>query len=435
MNQGNPKELTREELYEKVWAQPATKVAAELGISDVALSKRCKKLHVPKPSPGYWAKVDAGQKPPKKPLPPKPLSPNEIFLQETEKSLPKTLPVPDTTDRLHPLAAELLRTLKAAKLSHDRRVWSGELMSQQVKVGKGSIERAAKCFHVIVTQVEAAGIPFRKARSHYDSGFFIRGHDRLYFKIEEELIDSPEAIRRRSWHSTMASQVPSGKFTFSIYGDRYSSKDIKEWKDDGKRSLGILLAEIVGEIREYFVAAIKRREQEAIEREKQRIESERRWKEYQEKEAIRLAEERKQKHAAALEATAHVRSEDFIKAAEWWRLHWVAMEFIEACERRWRGSQEGNLTLEQVAWLEWAQENAKGMSPFESGYPDAAKDGPFDPGVVPFAGPYPEKRDFPRPPTMPKIPPPVIQQSHYPSENVPQPKQQFPFWLKYQGRK
>jgi hypothetical protein len=52
MNQGNPKELTREELFEKVWAQPTTTVAAELGISDVALSKRCKKLHVPKPSPG-----------------------------------------------------------------------------------------------------------------------------------------------------------------------------------------------------------------------------------------------------------------------------------------------------------------------------------------------------------------------------------------------
>ncbi|HWD92274.1 MAG TPA: hypothetical protein VG938_07990 [Verrucomicrobiae bacterium] len=435
MNQGNSTELTREELYDKVWSQPTTKVAAELGISDVALSKRCKKLQVPKPPPGYWAKVEAGQKPPKIPLPPKLLSPSEILVQTAEKPLPKTLAVPDTTEQLHPLATELLQTLKTAKPSYDKRIWSQGLTLPEVKVGKGSIEQAAKCFHVIVTQVEAVGIPFRKAQGYHNPGFFKKGNDRLYFKIEEELIDSPEAIRRRSWHSTAASQVPSGKFTFSIYRDRYSSKDVKQWKDDGKSSLGTVLAEIVGEIRGCFVAAIKRREQEAIEREKQRIESTRHWKEYQEREAIRLAEERKQKHAAALEATAHVRSEDFIKAAEWWRLHRVAMEFIEACEQRWRGSQEGNLTPEQVAWLEWAQENAKGMSPFESGYPDAVKDGPFDSVAVPFGGPYPEKRDFPRPPTMPKIPAPVIQQSHYPSENIPQPKQQFPFWLKYQGRK
>jgi hypothetical protein len=32
-----PTELTRRELYELVWARPMTKVAAELGISDVFL--------------------------------------------------------------------------------------------------------------------------------------------------------------------------------------------------------------------------------------------------------------------------------------------------------------------------------------------------------------------------------------------------------------
>jgi len=57
------KELTREQLYEKVWSAPTTHIVAELGISDVALAKRCKKLNVPKPSLGYWAKVAAGQMP------------------------------------------------------------------------------------------------------------------------------------------------------------------------------------------------------------------------------------------------------------------------------------------------------------------------------------------------------------------------------------
>ncbi len=54
-------ELTREELFLLVWERPSQEVARELGISDVALGKRCKKLQVPKPPPGYWAKVRAGR--------------------------------------------------------------------------------------------------------------------------------------------------------------------------------------------------------------------------------------------------------------------------------------------------------------------------------------------------------------------------------------
>jgi len=52
--------LTREELYERIWKQPATKLAAEFGISDVALGKICRKLDIPKPFPGYWQRVAFG---------------------------------------------------------------------------------------------------------------------------------------------------------------------------------------------------------------------------------------------------------------------------------------------------------------------------------------------------------------------------------------
>ncbi len=397
--------LTREQLYEKVWSAPTTQVAAEFGISDVALAKRCKKLNVPKPSLGYWAKIAAGQKPEKTPLLP---TAAEAFVQ-AEKALPKTLSLPDATEPLHPLAAELLQKLAAAKPSYDKRIWSEELTLPEVKVGKGSIELAAKCFHVIVTNVESIGIPFRKGQGYRNPGFFRMGNDRLYLGIEEELVESVETARRRSWQAPEGRRVPAGRLTFSLYRDRYANRDSKQWKDDGKASLGTLLAEIVAEIRRHFVAAQKRREQEAIEREKQAIEWEKRRREYEKEEAIRREKERQQKHAGALEAVMHARPEDLIKAAEWWRLHQNATEFIAACEQRWRGDQSGEITAEQQAWLTWARENANAMSPFEMGYPDPAKDGAFDPALVPLGGPYPAKRDFPRPPTMPKIPPPVIQ--------------------------
>jgi hypothetical protein len=61
--------MKRSELYAKVWAQPMTQLAAELGISDVGLAKACRRHAVPAPSRGYWAKLKAGQKPPQTPLP------------------------------------------------------------------------------------------------------------------------------------------------------------------------------------------------------------------------------------------------------------------------------------------------------------------------------------------------------------------------------
>ena len=63
------RQLTRDELYELVWSKPTTRVAMELGISDVMVGKLCRKLGVPKPKPGHWRKVGTGQRVPKPPLP------------------------------------------------------------------------------------------------------------------------------------------------------------------------------------------------------------------------------------------------------------------------------------------------------------------------------------------------------------------------------
>jgi hypothetical protein len=56
--------LTRRALFDLVWARPLTKIAADFGISAVALHKICDKHRVPLPGRGYWAKLAAGQKVP-----------------------------------------------------------------------------------------------------------------------------------------------------------------------------------------------------------------------------------------------------------------------------------------------------------------------------------------------------------------------------------
>ena len=61
--------LSRTKLYELVWSRPVSELAKEFGISDVALAKRCKAINIPLPPRGYWARVAAGQTPPRTPLP------------------------------------------------------------------------------------------------------------------------------------------------------------------------------------------------------------------------------------------------------------------------------------------------------------------------------------------------------------------------------
>jgi integrase len=53
--------FTREKLHELVWSEPVSTLAAKYGISDVGLSKACRRAGIPLPPRGYWAKVAAGQ--------------------------------------------------------------------------------------------------------------------------------------------------------------------------------------------------------------------------------------------------------------------------------------------------------------------------------------------------------------------------------------
>ena len=60
----------REELYEKAWEVPMLKLAEEYGVSNEALGKTCRKLHIPVPGRGYWAMKAANRAvDPKPPLP------------------------------------------------------------------------------------------------------------------------------------------------------------------------------------------------------------------------------------------------------------------------------------------------------------------------------------------------------------------------------
>lgn len=53
--------LTRQQLYDRVWAAPMSQVAAELGLTGGGLAKICDRLLIPYPRRGHWARARAGR--------------------------------------------------------------------------------------------------------------------------------------------------------------------------------------------------------------------------------------------------------------------------------------------------------------------------------------------------------------------------------------
>ncbi len=53
--------FTRREFYDLVWSKPMIKLADELGVSDVALIKICRKHDIVRPPQGHWNRVLAGR--------------------------------------------------------------------------------------------------------------------------------------------------------------------------------------------------------------------------------------------------------------------------------------------------------------------------------------------------------------------------------------
>lgn len=64
--------LRRSELYALVWEKAVQRVAADIGISDVALAKACRKQHIPVPERGYWRRKEWGYMVGQPALPPLP---------------------------------------------------------------------------------------------------------------------------------------------------------------------------------------------------------------------------------------------------------------------------------------------------------------------------------------------------------------------------
>lgn len=60
---------SREQLYQAVWETPTVRLAQQFGLSGNGLAKICRRLDVPYPPRGWWAKKAAGHNVRQSPLP------------------------------------------------------------------------------------------------------------------------------------------------------------------------------------------------------------------------------------------------------------------------------------------------------------------------------------------------------------------------------
>jgi hypothetical protein len=166
--------LTRRQLYELVWDEPMTKLAAQFGLSDVGLRKICHKHRVPTPPAGFWAKKAYGKRVTIKPLP-SVANEAEILIRESAAS---NEPAPIAEARIALAAAAsasspetpspnpiVERTL--TKLANTRRGADGLLRSTganfaRVTVRPESVERAGEILRQFVSAGTTSGLRLTK---------------------------------------------------------------------------------------------------------------------------------------------------------------------------------------------------------------------------------------------------------------------------------
>jgi len=360
--------LTRREMYDLVWSKPMRDLARELGFSDVALGKFCRRHDIPTPGVGYWQKVAAGKRTLKPklrdpdrhetfqvtftryapdevreeptPAPPRELPDYEIFEGQPENRIV----VAETLARPHPLVA---RTKAAFARNRGEWAYSREEPTLNVRVGPGLLARALLIMDALIKAMEARGMRVTtESVFHKTYTFAWLGGVRVPFDMIEgqckgEVYDE--------WSKKMKMTfVPSGHLVLRVCSEHWGWT--KEWRDkEGKRRVEDCLNKFMVGLHEEAesVKAWGRRQEE------RRIE--------QEKQCQREEEARRHREAEA----ARVRElEGFVQG---WRLAADIREFLSAVEQK--HEQHGGITesSELAEWIFWGRKHADRIDPLVPG--------------------------------------------------------------------
>jgi hypothetical protein len=154
-----------------IWERAVSKVAPELGISDVALRKRCIAHSVPLPGATYWGRLHAGQTPRRTPLPPLPagVSDQIVINGRVPSDPPSEVAAAIADARAHapaetnvPSRSRLVTaTMKAARAAEPDRDWGAVTRLGpdcfQIRVHPASFDRLEAFLTALAHHVQARG--------------------------------------------------------------------------------------------------------------------------------------------------------------------------------------------------------------------------------------------------------------------------------------
>jgi len=287
--------FTRQELYDLVWTESILSLSKKYAISDVGLRKKCKKLEIPLPYNGYWAKVQFGKKTPARNPLRKFDGEQEVILYTREEVDEKSVP----GQRLHAdLQAEIendkrLNLIVPERLTNPDRLiisvkddlYKKELWNKtedvafssgnqlDIRVNPVNIGRALRFMDTLIKAIRTRGHEIK----------IENGKTNILIDGEEIQCCFREKLKRviiKEDHYESSKTIASGVLSFRIE----VSYNAKEWAD-GKKPIEDQLSLILT----YIELKAKSMKEERIEREK-------RWKIQEEKERIaKELQERKEK--------------------------------------------------------------------------------------------------------------------------------------------
>ncbi len=368
----------REKLYGELWREPATAVAKRYAISDVALAKICKRLDVPRPPRGYWARRAVGDIDPTPPLPHLKGATDEVevvrkgrwpdreriaeSLYEGRAAPGAPIVVPDRLAQPHPLVMTALSLLKRAKVGNGLATCREE-SCLDIAVSPPLLPRAARIMNTLILALEERGFPVEvtdvirqpepdhEARSHV-TRTLVCG-EWLRFAITEErrqyqpasTAKPPRGLKGAErefwsyWNRPRITLIPTGKLVLLMKEPNVGVGVQVSWCD-GRRPVESRLNDFVKNL---FVVA---------EAKKQTREADCSWREAFDVESLRNREERER---AAEDAQRLVSLRDILQR---WREARDVREFL----REIRGGSSIEPTGGSEL-LDWAERYADAIDP------------------------------------------------------------------------
>jgi hypothetical protein len=262
----------RDELYAEVWEQPLVKLAPKYGISAVALGKVWRKLQIPIPGRGYWAKKEFGKPTTQAPLTKGkdipivqrlkfpssegcsgpvtaadqevPTDPEYLRITDLES---RTILI-DPTGTRHKFVTATEKTMKRAKADAKNILEQRRDGSRlDIGVSMGTLPRALSIMNAVISFLESEGFPVTLQNGRHGTGAQVFGY-RVQFAIVEKLREKARRqVQEYSWTRTIIGYEPTGILEFragdSMYGRKFRDRKTGKLETQLSACIGAVLRE------------------------------------------------------------------------------------------------------------------------------------------------------------------------------------------------